>query len=207
MNRIRVTVCALDPVTRAGLNNCLQPSADLMLNEDFENERTDIVVAAFGKFTSVAVAKLRAIATRSSKPIVLLMDDVNEGDLTVAAQCGVVEILPRIAATDGRLPHQLRVVASGTMDIWAEMTQRLLTQAERLHREAATTTPKGSAGFTGREIDVLRLMAEGLETGEIAQKLRYSERTVTNVLHKMTSRLGLRNRQHAVAQALRSGVI
>ena len=54
---------------------------------------------------------------------------------------------------------------------------------------------------------MLKLVAEGLETGEIARRLSYSERTIKNVIHDVTSRLGLRNRSHAVAFALREGLI
>ena len=48
---------------------------------------------------------------------------------------------------------------------------------------------------------------EGLDTSEIAVSLSYSERTIKNVLHEVTSRLQLRNRSHAVAYALRNGLI
>ena len=40
-----------------------------------------------------------------------------------------------------------------------------------------------------------------MDTGEIASKLSYSERTVKNVMHGLTTRLHLRNRAHAVAYA------
>ena len=61
--------------------------------------------------------------------------------------------------------------------------------------------------LTPREIDVLRLMADGLDTNEIAGELCYSERTVKNVIYGVTHRLKLRNRSHAVAYALRTGMI
>ena len=54
---------------------------------------------------------------------------------------------------------------------------------------------------------VLRLVADGHDTAEIARELCYSERTVKNVLHDLTTRLQLRNRSHAVAYALREGLI
>ena len=63
------------------------------------------------------------------------------------------------------------------------------------------------SGLTEREIEVLRLVAEGLDTAEIADKLAYSERTIKNVIHDITSRLCLRNRTHAVAWAVREGLI
>jgi DNA-binding NarL/FixJ family response regulator len=54
---------------------------------------------------------------------------------------------------------------------------------------------------------VLRLVADGLDTHQIAEKLAYSERTIKNVLYGVMSRLQLRNRAHAVAYALREGYI
>jgi DNA-binding CsgD family transcriptional regulator len=61
--------------------------------------------------------------------------------------------------------------------------------------------------MSAREIEILRLVAEGLDTAEIAVKLAYSERTVKNALHDVTTRLQLRNRSHAVAYALKQGLI
>ena len=58
-----------------------------------------------------------------------------------------------------------------------------------------------------REVDVLRLVADGYDTAQIAHRLCYSERTVKNVLHGVTTRLQLRNRSHAVAYAVREGLI
>ncbi|WP_369805808.1 response regulator transcription factor [Amycolatopsis sp. M39] len=61
--------------------------------------------------------------------------------------------------------------------------------------------------MTQREIDVLRLLAEGLDTAETAEKTTFSGRAVKNVIHDLSQRLELRNRTHAVACALRNGAI
>lgn len=61
--------------------------------------------------------------------------------------------------------------------------------------------------FEPREIEVLRLLADGHDTASIARQLHYCERTVKNVIHDITNRHRLRNRTHAVAYALRHGVI
>ena len=68
----------------------------------------------------------------------------------------------------------------------------------------ASATP---TGLTEREQDVIRLLADGRDTAEIATTLCYSERTVKGVIHDVTSRLQLRNRSHVVAFALRNGMI
>jgi DNA-binding NarL/FixJ family response regulator len=58
-----------------------------------------------------------------------------------------------------------------------------------------------------REVAVLRLLADGFDTAEVARALCWSERTVKNAVHDITTRLRLRNRTHAVAYALRRGLI
>jgi DNA-binding CsgD family transcriptional regulator len=70
-------------------------------------------------------------------------------------------------------------------------------------------SPRGLTltGLTPRETEVLRLVAEGHDTAEIAETMCYSERTVKNILHDLTTRLQLRNRSHAVAYAMREGLI
>jgi len=61
--------------------------------------------------------------------------------------------------------------------------------------------------LSDREAEVLRLLAEGLDTAEIAVELAYSARTVKSVLQDVTRRYHLRNRTHAVAYAVRLGLI
>jgi DNA-binding CsgD family transcriptional regulator len=71
--------------------------------------------------------------------------------------------------------------------------------------QASSTDP--ASLLQPREVEVLRLVAEGHDTVEIARKLNYSERTVKNVIHQITQRLGLRNRPHAVAYAIKHGLL
>jgi DNA-binding CsgD family transcriptional regulator len=77
----------------------------------------------------------------------------------------------------------------------------------RLQRQLLSPRGLSLTGMSAREVEILRLVAEGLDTGEIAVKLSYSERTVKNALHDVTTRLQLRNRSHAVAYALKQGLI
>lgn len=61
--------------------------------------------------------------------------------------------------------------------------------------------------LSARETDVLRLVADGYDTGDIATRLAYSESTIKGVLAKLMTRLSARNRCHAVAIAVREGLI
>lgn len=54
---------------------------------------------------------------------------------------------------------------------------------------------------------MLRLLAECLDTAEVSGQLFYSERTVKNIIHDITSRLELRNRTPALAHAIKAGLI
>jgi DNA-binding NarL/FixJ family response regulator len=76
-----------------------------------------------------------------------------------------------------------------------------------MQRETLGPLGVNSAGLTEREVEVLRLLADGAETAEIARKLTYSESTIKHVLHSLTTRYKLRNRVQAVAFALRAGVL
>ncbi len=83
----------------------------------------------------------------------------------------------------------------------------MLGQVGRVQRQFLAPRGLNLTGLSSREADILRLVADGMDTAEIATTLSYSERTVKNVLHDVTSRLQLRNRSHAVAYALKQGMI
>ncbi len=61
--------------------------------------------------------------------------------------------------------------------------------------------------WSQRDLSVLRLLADGRSTAGIAEDLAYSESTIKNVIHDLVRQLGARNRAHAVAKAIRSGLI
>jgi DNA-binding NarL/FixJ family response regulator len=207
MEQVRVTVCALDPITLAGLTNYLEARPGMVVTSSAKGDRADVVVAAFDRLSSGAVAMLRRMATGVGKPIVLVIDDIREAELLTAVECRVVAILPRAAGTDDRLVHSIRTAAAGGADIPPNLLGQLLAHTERLHRDVLAPNGLTASSLSAREIDVLRLMADGLDTNEIAGSLRYSERTVKNIIYAITTRLHLRNRSHAVAYAMRAGVI
>jgi DNA-binding NarL/FixJ family response regulator len=205
MERVRVTVRALDAITSAGLVNCLEPEPDLVVTGS--EGQADVVVAAFDRLSTAAVAMLRAAAADVRRPVVLIVNEIREVELLPAVECRVVAILPRAAAADGRLVAAIQTAASGGADLPPNLLGNLVSHAERLHHEVLAAHGLTASGLSPREVDVLRLMADGLDTGEIAKNLSYSERTVKNIIYTITNRLHLRNRPHAVAYAMRAGII
>jgi DNA-binding NarL/FixJ family response regulator len=79
---------------------------------------------------------------------------------------------------------------------------------DRGRRGGNDSRPTGwRVGLTTRDVEVLRLLADGRTTADIAQKLAYSESTVKQLVHAILQSLGARNRAHAVALAIRAELI
>ncbi|WP_367139081.1 response regulator transcription factor [Saccharothrix sp. HUAS TT1] len=190
----------------AGLTSYLGARAEVVLLDWDQRARADVVVAAVDRIGPEVLTGLRRVAADVGSPVVLVLDEVGDKDVLAAVECRVVAILPRAAATGERVLRSVLAAASGGGVMPPAMVAELLKHVERLQRELVApdvSVPK----LTPREADVLRLMAEGLDTAEIAGRLCYSERTIKNVFYGLTTRLNLRNRPHAVAYALRKGMI
>jgi DNA-binding NarL/FixJ family response regulator len=207
VEQVRVALLAMDPVSHAGLVALLQSRAEITVLRPAQRADADVVVAAAERLTPDAVAALRRAAADANAPIVLVAQEVAEAELMTAVECRVVAILPRGAVTAERLAHSVRAAAAGGGVLPPNLIGELLKQVDRMQRDVLAPAGPPTSGLTPREIDVLRLMADGFDTIEIAGKLCYSERTVKNVIYGVTHRLKLRNRSHAVAYALRSGMI
>jgi DNA-binding NarL/FixJ family response regulator len=207
VERVGVYVEAADPLSLAGLTASLESHAEIAVLPANQLAKAQVRVVATDRLTTDGVSKLRRAATEVGTPVVLVINEIGQAELLIAVECRVVAILPRTAATSDRLLHSVLAAASGGGVLPPSLLGELLQHVERLQREVLQPHGLSATGLTPREIDVLRLMADGLDTAEIADKLCYSERTVKNVIYGMTNRLKLRNRSHAVAYALRAGEI
>ncbi|ROP42518.1 helix-turn-helix transcriptional regulator [Saccharothrix texasensis] len=206
MERIRVVVQAADHLSMTGLITYLGSRPDLELLDGPLPVKPDVVVMAVDRLGVEVVARLRRAATHVGAPVVLIVDEVGESDVLTAVECRIVAILPRAAVTDQLVLRSVLTAAEGGGAMPASMVAELLRHVQRLQRQVLT--PEGGRDrLSARETDVLRLMADGLDTAEIAGRLSYSERTIKNVFYGITTRLNLRNRPHAVAYALRKGMI
>jgi DNA-binding NarL/FixJ family response regulator len=207
VEKVDVAVHAPDPLTHAGLVSHLRTRSDITVVPAGERSRADVLIVAAERLTTDVIAMLRLAAGEVGAPVVLVAGEISEQELLIAVECRVVAILPRAVVTAERLLHSVLAAASGGGVLPPNLVGELLKHVERLQRDVLTPNGLNASGLTSREIDVLRLMADGLDTNEIADELCYSERTVKNVIYGLNHRLKLRNRSHAVAYAVRSGVI
>ncbi|MGI5144571.1 MULTISPECIES: response regulator transcription factor [unclassified Streptomyces] len=203
--RIPVAVAALDPISREGAVSQLRRHPEIELRE--ESGPGTVAVLIEDTLDEAALTRLRRMVRSEGARAVLVVGTIRESELLDVIECGVGAIIWRREATAHRLVQAVVAASRGDGDLPSDLLGRLISQVGTLHRGAAGRPGASSLGFAPREVDVLRLVAEGLDTAEIASKLSYSERTVKNVLHGLTTRLHLRNRAHAVAYALREGYI
>jgi DNA-binding NarL/FixJ family response regulator len=116
-------------------------------------------------------------------------------------------VLRRREASPEVLARAVVAAANGDGTLAPDLIGRLLNQVSRLQQDVLTPRGIGPDGLSSREREVLKLLADGLGTNEIASELAYSERTIKNVIHDVTTRLNLRNRSHAVAYAVKAGIV
>lgn len=200
-----MTVAAPDPLSREGAASLLRHRPEIEMREDSGPGTVALLVE--DALDEDALTRVRRLVRGEGTRAVLVTATLRENELLDVIGCGVGAIVWRREATAHRLVQAVLAAARGEGDLPADLLGRLISQVGTLHRGTAGRSGVPSLGLAPREVDVLRLIAEGLDTGEIAGKLSYSERTVKNVMHGLTTRLHLRNRAHAVAYALREGYI
>jgi DNA-binding NarL/FixJ family response regulator len=204
---IATYVHGLDPISRAGVISQLRMRPELRIVDEMEVDAATVAVVVTDLLDDDTVRAMRALRRGDLPRLVLVATVLDESALVAAAEVGIGGLLRRVDATPDALVRTIRRVAAGDGEIPPDLLGRVLDQLGRLQRQVLGPRGLTFAGLTPRETEVLRLVADGFDTAEIAGRMCYSERTVKNVLHDLTTRLQLRNRSHAVAYAVREGLI
>jgi len=205
--QISVVVFAGDPLSRAGIISQLRRAQGIAIaSADDPPEGAVALMAADGMDDDVANA-LRALRARGIGRILLLVARLDDRDLMAAVEAGVSGVIRRSEATAGNMAAAIRSTSAGEGTLSPDLLGRLLRQVGQLQRQVLAPRGLTFSGLTERETAVLRLLAQGCDTAEVGRRLFYSERTVKNIIHDVTTRLELRNRAHAVAYAIREGLI
>ena len=121
-----------------------------------------------------------------------------------ALQLGASGFLLKTAPPED-LITAVRVVARGEALLSPSVTRRVIQEVTRHHRRVPHSPELER--LTQRELEVLRLVAEGLTNAEIAARLYVSEATVKTHTSNVLSKLGLRDRIQAVIFAYKHGLV
>ncbi|MFD8923035.1 LuxR C-terminal-related transcriptional regulator [Streptomyces sp. NPDC059569] len=205
--RIPVEILASDPLSHDGAVSQLRRHSEVELVDEGAGRSGTVALVLAEVLDEPTLSRLRRLTRAEGTKAVLVTTLIREADLLQVIEYGVGAIVWRREATGHRLLQAVLAASRGDGDLPSDLLGRLMAQIGTLQRGATSLSGGAASGLAPREVDVLRLVAEGMDTGEIATKLSYSERTVKNVMHGLTTRLQLRNRTHAVAYALREGYI
>ena len=205
--RVAVFVYAADPISQAGLASQLRSRPEVLVVDESGVDEAAVAVVMADEVDDDTARVIRAAQRTGCPRVVVVATRLDDCGLLAAIEAGACGVLRRAEALPERLVEAVLSAAAGDGSVPPDLLGRLLDQVGRLQRQVLAPRGLTLSGLSGREVEVLRLVAEGLDTGDIARKLAYSERTVKNVIHDITTRLQLRNRSHAVAFAVRQGLI
>ncbi len=209
MARIAVRIHADDLILEAGVTTHLRmrPEITLLpgLAETADEPAVNLVVAE--TLNESTVQTLQQLRNTTSAVSMLLIGRIEVNDLPQAAACGVRALLYRHLATPERIVSTIVAAANGEGVMPGQLLNHLLTQVGHLHHQLLSPNGITLSGLTTRETQILKLASEGYDTAGIARRLGFSERTVKSLLHGVVVRYGLRNRTHAVAHAIREGMV
>ncbi|MFJ8938896.1 LuxR C-terminal-related transcriptional regulator [Streptomyces sp. NPDC102365] len=232
---VRVAIHASEPLVRAGLagfaalDPCLHELPGDRIGE------ADAIVVAMEVADASVLDLLPRLSDGPDARFLVVVGKQWRADLTAARKRGVrgvvwwdfcspavfARTVRAVAGSDGSAPTPPHGPASTSASVSASTSARGVSHTEHTggHLPSGTATATATAVTTAatrartvpelssREVDVLRLIAEGKQCDEIAVELSYSERTVRYILYGAMKRTRTRNRAHAVSYAIRAGLI
>jgi DNA-binding NarL/FixJ family response regulator len=175
--------------------------------ESLRSVRADVVVMDVRMPKLDGIETTRRICQAGDRPRVLMLTTFDLDEYAYAAlKAGASGFLLKDVPPE-ELLFGIRSVHSGDAVVAPSVTRRLI---DRFAPMFPTTDDRPSAelaGLTGREREVLVLIAQGLSNAEIADKLFVSEATVKTHVGRVLAKLGLRDRVQAVVFAYETGLV
>lgn len=209
---IRILVTDDHPVLRDGLIAVLSTQSDfevigeagsgLEAVRKAQELQPDVVLLdlEMPEMDGVEALKLMRGSRPDVRVIIFTVFDTDErilGAVQAGAKGYLLKGVPRDQVFDA-----IRVVHAGGSLLQPVVASRLLDQISK-----GTDSPKAASSVTPRELDVLRLLAQGLQNKEIADNLNIAERTVKFHVGSILSKMGAGNRTEAVTIAVQRGLI
>ena len=146
-----------------------------------------------------AIGRIRA--SYPDTEVVAMTSVLEDATVIGAIRAGAIGYLLKTTAAD-ELCHAIRAAATGQVQLAPEAAQLLMREVRQTDRAAPEADP-----LTGRETDVLRLMARGLANKEIALSLGIGDKTVKTHVSNILAKLGVQSRTQAALHAARIGLV
>ncbi|MGW3254580.1 response regulator transcription factor [Streptomyces fungicidicus] len=215
-----VTVLLVDdePLVRAGLRAVLEAQPDIeVVGEAADGAaviplvrllRPDVVAMDVRMPLLDGIEATRALLRSVAAPPKILVVTTFENDEYVygALRAGADGFLLK-RARPAEIVHAVRLVAEGESLLFPASVRRLAAEYGDGDGNRAARAALERARLTGREGEVLRLMARGLTNAEIAAKLVVGTETVKSHVSAVLAKLGARDRTQAVIAAYESGFV
>jgi DNA-binding NarL/FixJ family response regulator len=205
--RARILVAEAEAPTRAGLLLALPAERFEVVGEAdsaasalaaAREHRPEIALVA-SDLPGGGIEAVRAIAAELPHTrIVVLSARPNGDELLAAVLAGAFGYLGKEIGS-ARLPLVLEGVLAGEVSLPRRHTWRLLEELRGRDAHRTRVSARSAAPLTNREWEVLHLLAARLGTGEMARRLGISEVTVRRHVSSLLAKLGLRDRESAVA--------
>ena len=173
--------------------------------ERIEQARPDLVLLpALGTRT---VELTRAITRRFSgiRVVVFGIKELPEA-VTEMIEAGAAGYVREDASVD-EFREVVRLAARGEARVTPQIASSLFSRLAALASVLRADERAKNVKLTPRELEILRLVAEGLTNKEIAARLHVEQQTVKNHMHNILERLSLRRRQQAVQYAWEAGML
>ena len=208
---IRVLLADDQPLVRTGFRMILDAEPDIEVageaGDGAEAVRQcralapDVVVMDIRMPVLDGIAATGQLVAQGTAPVLVLTTFGLDEYVVAALRAGASGFLLKDVDA-AKLAEAIRVIAAGNAIVDPAVTRRLLDHFARAPLAACQGPQPGAAdrldGLTGREREVLTLVARGLSNAEIAAELVVTETTVKTHVHHLLTKLGARDRVQLV---------
>lgn len=170
------------------------------------NLEPDVVVMDLKMPNGSGIEALRQIVTACpSAQLVVLTVSADEADVLEALAAGACSYLLKDARAD-ELVGGIRLAAGGHAVLSREVVRALVARV-RTDNHAAELASGDEFGLTARELEVIRLIADGADNAAIGRELSISKHTVKQYVTNIFEKLGVNSRVQAAVYAVRRGLV